>query len=95
MTEKYKLFLDKVKVHENHLEKEVKLSKEFGLEAPYIDDYLKKKIANEDEESIVFISKIEINEFKYNKNHDEIYHNRITGEALNYWLDFVLDKVKV
>ncbi|WP_040981103.1 hypothetical protein [Oceanobacillus jeddahense] len=95
MTEKYKLFLDKIKVHENLLKKEVELAKEFESDAPYVDDFQKKKIVERDEESIIFISKKEINEFKYNKDCDEIYHNRITGQALNYWLDFVVDKVKV
>lgn len=95
MTEKYKLFLDRIKVHENHLKSEVKLAKELGGKSPYIEDYQKKKIIDEDGETVVFISKIEINEFKFNKEHDEIYHNRITGKALNLWLDFVIDKVKV
>ncbi|WP_339233770.1 hypothetical protein [Oceanobacillus sp. FSL W7-1281] len=95
MTEKYKLFLDRIKIHENHLKKEVKLAQELEGKSPYIDDYQKKKIINEDGETIVFISKIEINEFKYSKERDEIYHNRITGKALNLWLDFVINKVKV
>ncbi|WP_193063023.1 hypothetical protein [Oceanobacillus oncorhynchi] len=95
MSEKYKLFLDRVKVHENHLKSEVKLAKELEGKSPYIDDFLKKKIIDEDGETVVFISKIEINEFKYCKERDEIYHNRITGKALNLWLDFVIDKVKV
>ncbi|MEK4303640.1 hypothetical protein [Oceanobacillus sp. FSL K6-0251] len=95
MTEKYRLFLDKIKIHENHLKKEVKLAHELEGNSPYIDDYQKKKIIDEDGETIVFISKIEINEFKYSKERDEIYHNRITGQALNYWLDFFINKVKI
>ncbi|WP_339183349.1 hypothetical protein [Oceanobacillus sp. FSL W7-1293] len=95
MTEKYRLFLDRIKVHEEHLQKEVKLAQELGGKSPYIDNYQKKKIIDEDGETVVFISKIEINEFKYSKDRDEIYHNRITGKALNYWLDFVIDKVRV
>lgn len=95
MTEKYKLFLDRIKVHENHLKSEVKLAKDLEGKSPYIDEYQKKEFIDEHDETIVFISKIEINEFKYSKEHDEIYHNRITGEALNLWLDFVIDKVRV
>lgn len=94
MTENYKLFTDRIKLHESHLKKEVKLSKEFGSDTSYIDDYQKKKIVDEDYESIIFISKREINEFKYSKLDDEIYHNCITGKALNIWLDFVVNKVK-
>lgn len=30
MTEKYRLFLDRIKVHEEHLQKEVKLAQELG-----------------------------------------------------------------
>ncbi|WP_080875272.1 hypothetical protein [Oceanobacillus timonensis] len=95
MTENYKIFLDAVKMHEDHLKAEIKASLELESESPYIDDYQKRKTIDGDNEIVIFISNKEINEFNYNKDIDKHYHNRITGKALNLWLDYVIDKVKV